>query len=201
MKLKQLEQELQQVTVFKNPKIHLEQYPTTPHLASLLIFTAYQNGDIEDKIVIDLGIGTGMLTCASLMMDSSYNIGIDVDTEALEQAVENCNEFGQVELINANLTSLNLIKIKGDTVIMNPPFGTKLKGIDVEFLTAATKMAKVVYSLHKTSTRDFILKKALQLGFRGTVLAELKYDLPKSYQFHKKHNVVVRVDFIRFEKI
>lgn len=33
MKLKELESRLQQVDVFDEPKILLEQYPTTPHIA------------------------------------------------------------------------------------------------------------------------------------------------------------------------
>ena len=50
---------------------------------------------------------------------------------------------------------------KIDTVIMNPPFGTKNKGIDMIFLRAAIRLCRTsVYSLHKTSTRTHILKKA-----------------------------------------
>lgn len=41
-----------------------------------------------------------------------------------------------------------------DTIIMNPPFGTRNTGIDAEFVTIAMKNARSVYSLHKTSTRD-----------------------------------------------
>lgn len=42
-----------------------------------------------------------------------------------------------------------------DTVVMNPPFGTKHNaGMDMKFLSAALNIAKTaVYSLHKTSTR------------------------------------------------
>lgn len=42
-----------------------------------------------------------------------------------------------------------------DTVLMNPPFGTKKNaGIDMKFLKVAVSLANnVVYSLHKTSTR------------------------------------------------
>lgn len=45
--------------------------------------------------------------------------------------------------------------LKFDTVLMNPPFGTKQNnGIDMNFLRIALKLAKQsVYSLHKTSTR------------------------------------------------
>uniref|UniRef100_A0A453QTF0 Uncharacterized protein n=1 Tax=Aegilops tauschii subsp. strangulata TaxID=200361 RepID=A0A453QTF0_AEGTS len=38
---------------------------------------------------------------------------------------------------------------------MNPPFGTKRKGADMEFLSMGLKVAaQAVYSLHKTSTRE-----------------------------------------------
>lgn len=45
-----------------------------------------------------------------------------------------------------------------DTVIMNPPFGTKHNsGTDMKFLAAAINLAKIsAYSLHKTSTRYFM---------------------------------------------
>jgi len=84
---------------------------------------------------------------------------------------------------------------------MNPPFGTKNNaGIDIKFLEAAIKLSSnTVYSLHKSSTRDYVLSKATQLGARGTVIAELKYDLPRAYKFHKKASIDIQVDFIRFE--
>lgn len=88
-----------------------------------------------------------------------------------------------------------------DTVIMNPPFGTKNNaGIDMKFLEVAIRLSSnVVYSLHKSSTRDYVLSRVAQLGAKGTVVAELRYDLPRAYKFHKKASVDIEVDFIRFE--
>jgi len=86
-----------------------------------------------------------------------------------------------------------------DTVIMNPPFGTKTKGVDMDFLQAALRLAnKAVYSLHKRSTREHVLAKAGQWGAKGDVIAELRYDLPASYKFHKKASVDIEVDLFRF---
>lgn len=84
---------------------------------------------------------------------------------------------------------------------MNPPFGTKHNaGMDMRFLEVATKLASdTVYSLHKTSTREYVLQKAVQFGATGEVIAELRYDLPRAYKFHKKMSVDVQVDFIRFK--
>ena len=86
---------------------------------------------------------------------------------------------------------------------MNPPFGTKHnKGLDIKFLQTGVKMAtRAVYSLHKTSTRDHILKKAADMGVSASVLAELRYDLPNTYKHHKKSSVDINVDFIRFSKV
>jgi predicted RNA methylase len=55
-----------------------------------------------------------------------------------------------------------------------------------------------VYSLHKTSTREHIFIKAADWGVRAQVLAELRFDLPASYKFHKKQSVDIDVDFVRF---
>lgn len=87
-----------------------------------------------------------------------------------------------------------------DVTIMNPPFGTKTKGIDMVFLKNAIGLSETaVYSLHKTSTRNHIIKCAKSWGAEAKVIAELRYDIQSSYKFHKKKSVDVMVDFIRFE--
>ena len=78
-------------------------------------------------------------------------------------------EIDNIDIINANINSIgDEWNNKFDTVIMNPPFGTKHnKGLDMIFLQRAIKMASTaVYSLHKTSTREHILKKASDWGVR-----------------------------------
>lgn len=89
-----------------------------------------------------------------------------------------------------------------DTVLLNPPFGTKggNAGMDVRFLRCATRVARrAVYSFHKSSTREFLLKTLQQWGHQANVVAEMKFDLPRSYKFHKEANVDVNVDLIRVE--
>ena len=60
-------------------------------------------------------------------------------------------------------------------------------GVDMEFLRAAAAIAKgSIYSLHKSSTRDHIAKVATkQLGLEAEVIAQLRYDLPNTYSFHR----------------
>lgn len=88
-----------------------------------------------------------------------------------------------------------------DTVIMNPPFGTKNNaGMDMKFLTTAIQLARsAVYSLHKTSTRAFIQRKAKEIGVEAEVIATLRYNLESSYKFHKKSSVDIEVDCWRFD--
>ncbi|KAG2249506.1 hypothetical protein Bca52824_089134 [Brassica carinata] len=63
---------------------------------------------------------------------------------------------------------------------MNPPFGTRKKGADMEFLSGYEAL------------RDFNAKSA-------EVICELRYDLPKLYKFHKRKEVDIAVDLWRFE--
>lgn len=88
-----------------------------------------------------------------------------------------------------------------DTILMNPPFGTKHNaGMDVKFLLSAFNLARsAVYSLHKTSTRKFIQRKAAELGAVAEVFATLRYNLDFTYKFHKKNTVDIEVDCWRFD--
>jgi predicted RNA methylase len=86
-----------------------------------------------------------------------------------------------------------------DTVVTNPPFGTKHNaGMDIRFLKCATRLAsRAVYSFHKTSTRHYLLTTLATWGYEARVVAELKFDIPATYKFHTKQNVDIAVDLIR----
>ncbi|XP_014664520.1 PREDICTED: methyltransferase-like protein 5 [Priapulus caudatus] len=207
MKLKELEGALQELELFRSPKLLLEQYPTRPHIAACMLHTIDNRyGDIEGKLVADLGCGCGVLTIGTVLLGAGLSVGFDIDDEALEICAQNCVEFesGNIELIQCDVTQFedegSTWSNKFDTVIMNPPFGTKHnKGMDVLFLKHGLSMAKTaVYSLHKTSTRAHMKKKAAEWKVDMEVIAELRFDLPKSYKFHKKGSVDIEVDFIRF---
>jgi putative methylase len=240
MKLKQLESLLQDVEAFREPNQMLEQYPTGAHLASRCIGAAEARGDIENRVVVDLGVGGGVLTIASLLMGARKVIGVDVDPHALELTRANCLEFdpplrptlmrasvpqdilrvrktvgdseiARIDLENdretcrpetsdggeTNETTTTEVGKRGErlscddesapeaspdelseelsqfqtlttplrahTVVMNPPFGTRVKGADMGFLRAGLTIASgAVYSLHKTSTRAHVEKHALR---------------------------------------
>jgi predicted RNA methylase len=87
-----------------------------------------------------------------------------------------------------------------DTVIMNPPFGTRVPGVDVAFLKAAlalTCAGGCVYSLHKSSTRAHLLRSAAAWGVQGEAVAQLRFPIPATYAFHREASVDVEVDLLR----
>ncbi|KAJ8872229.1 hypothetical protein PR048_025831 [Dryococelus australis] len=204
LKLKVLEQYLQEVEVFDNPKIKLEQYATMPHIASRMLHTMQAcYGDIEGKLVADLGCGCGTLSAGAAMLGAGACVGFDVDNDALRIFQRNIDklELCNVDLIQCDVRHLveTSFNKRFDTVVMNPPFGTKNnKGLDMQFLKMALHLASTaVYSLHKTSTREHVMLKAADWGVKAQVVAELRFDLPASYKFHKKQSVDVCVDFVR----
>ena len=94
-----------------------------------------------------------------------------------------------------------------DTVMTNPPFGTKgdNAGIDIEFVLLACQLARrAVYSFHKTTTRDYVLR-TIQSNVSNVqsvnVIAEMKFNLSNTYQFHQQKSVDIAVDLIRVEMI
>jgi predicted RNA methylase len=131
MKLKQLEGLLQNLDVFEKPKVDLEQYPTTPHIASHMLYTIDQTfDDIQGSSVADLGCGCGVLSVGAAILGSNYVVGFDIDVDALELAKQNLEESGveRVELVQCDVNSIDSMIVRADlfdTVIMNPPFGTK----------------------------------------------------------------------------
>lgn len=203
MKLKQLEGLLGNLEQFSNPKIELEQYPTGPHIASRVLYTAENTfGDVSGKVVADFGCGCGTLGVAAALLGADHVIGVDVDPQSLEIASVNAENLEvDIDLIQCDIKNIVWRGPIVDTIVMNPPFGTRKKGSDMEFLLRALKVAsRAVYSLHKTSTRDHIKKAALRDfgACRAEVLCELRYDVPQMYRFHRKKEVDIAVDLWRF---
>jgi len=210
MKLRQLESYLQDVEAFENPKVLLEQYPTRAHIAACVIHTIQSSYEgIEDCLVADLGVGCGVLSVGACMLGAGHVTGFDLDADALDIARQN---FAQFEIDNYDLVQTDVVNsllppthAQFDTVLMNPPFGTKHnKGIDLAFVRKGLDILAEggsLYSLHKTSTRDHIVRKARESWrVECEVVAELRYDLPASYKHHKKASVDIEVDFMRFTK-
>lgn len=95
MKLRHLEEALQCVRPFESPDVQLEQYPTSPHLASRVLFAADASfGDVAGRTVADFGCGTGMFAIGAEILGAASVAGFDCDEDALRIARENCRAAG-----------------------------------------------------------------------------------------------------------
>ena len=193
-------------------------------------------GDLDQKVVLVTGGsgGLGVSMARAFLREGAKVALVDVDADAVELARGNAAMFGEeggedellIEFVQADLRTGALApqqahgagwggleclgRLRPDTVIMNPPFGTKTGGADRVFLEAAFRALHaraaaaadggggVIYSLHKSSTRQFIERVGRELGGPGCVcrvVAEMRYELPRTYRFHRRESVDIRVDF------
>jgi len=76
MKLKTLQHALEDIETFENPKIELEQYTTSSHIAACILHTAqFVYNDINGKCVADLGCGSGVLSIGAALLGAQYCAG------------------------------------------------------------------------------------------------------------------------------
>jgi putative methylase len=197
MKKKELEIMLQKVPFFEKPIPHLEQYLTPASIVADIIFTASQFKDIENKIVVDLGCGTGIFSFGAIFVNAKEVIGIDIDKNSIKTAKKYAKE------INQNITFLvqdiNDVNVKCDTVIMNPPFGAQKSSLraDRKFIEKAFEIGKVVYTLHLSETIPFIEKMISSLNGEITYYKDYIFPIKHTFDFHDKETVNYKVTLLR----
>ena len=197
MKKKELEIFLQKIPYFEKPKPSLEQYVTPAGIAADIIFIAFQMGDIENKIVLDLGCGTGIFSVGACVLGAKKVTGIDLDEDAIKTAKKFADE--NKLKINFIVKDVRDLDILCDTVIMNPPFGAQKSNINADrrFIEKAFEKSKVIYSLHLTKTISFIEKMVSSL--KGTIDFTKEYSFPIKYSqsFHAKKVVFFDITLLR----
>ena len=197
MKKKELEIYLQKIPYFEKPKTNFEQYTTSADIAADIIYIAFQMEDIENKIVLDLGCGTGIFSVGAYITGAKKVIGIDIDKDAIKTAKRFADENKlKIDFIVKDIKDLDILC---DTVIMNPPFGAQKSNIyaDRRFIEKAFEKANVIYSLHLTKTIPFIEKMVSSL--KGNIDLTKNYNFPIKYSqyFHAKKVVFYEVTLLR----
>ena len=90
MNKKELAIRLSKLKPLKKLDVSLEQYQTESELAAEILWLAYLNNDIKDKIAADLGCGNGIFGFGCLLLEANKVYFVDKDKEALSVAKENC---------------------------------------------------------------------------------------------------------------
>jgi putative methylase len=190
---------LQKISPPPTPRVALEQYTIPADLAAEILFTAcYVHDDIQGKRVLDLGTGTGRLAIGASILGADYVIGVDVDAGSLKLAsLAKKSLSADVELV---LAEIGIIHGSVDTVLMNPPFGTKKPHADLKFLEFALPLANIIYSIHKSSTREFLDNWLKNRGFSCERIIATTMEIPHQFSFHRKPRVSIEVDAIRITR-
>jgi len=165
--------------------------------ADILYLAAFVYRDIEGKNVLDLGTGTGRLAIGAALLGAKRITGVDIDPAAIAVARENARATNVgVDWIVGNLET---IQGRFDTVVMNPPFGTKRRHLDSIFLEKAISIAQTIYSIHKASTRSYILSFVERHGCRIHSVHECSLEIPRMFEHHMKRRHSVKVDCYRIQ--
>ena len=196
MKKKDLEILLEKIEKPKEIKAEFEQYTTPASIAADILWTAYHNGDIENKVVIDLGCGTGIFSIGSALLKAKKVIAIDIDERLVDIAKKEVEKFG----VNIDFYVMDVEEFneKGDVVIMNPPFGAQYanRKADRKFIMKAMEISKAFYSLHLKESADFIKKMVEKNKWKIFTEKTYKFPIKASLPFHEKKVVYYDVVMI-----
>lgn len=191
---------LSRLETFSAVKHKLEQYATPSQLAATFLYTA--RNDLSGKRVLDLGAGTGILGLGAALL-GAHVICVEKDADAMAILRKNLDSLtplssGSVTEVLADIDEFAPVRV--DTVIMNPPFGTKDDGADKRFLRKAFACAPVVWSMHKTTTITHLERFAQDVGFTLTARNAVDFAIPKTHPLHRKKRVDVAVTIVCFRK-
>ncbi len=189
---------------FEKPKVSVEQYIMDSEIGAELWWNAVYRVDIKEKVLVDLGCGTGILGIGALLLGAKKVYFVDMDEKVIDTAKENladvkseCSVDGEAVFLCQDIKTFN----EGvDVVLQNPPFGTKQKHIDRIFLEKAIGLANIVYSFHKTSTKIFVESFAKDNNFEITAFFEFRFPLKQTMEFHRREIHRIDVGCWRLEK-
>jgi putative methylase len=189
MNKKKLEIALSKLEKFEKVKTNLEQYATDSEIAASILWTAFMQGDIEEKVVADLGCGNGIFGIGALMLGAKVVYFVDTDKEAIDISIRNC-KFENVHFKNLDILEF---EEKVNTVVMNPPFGVQEEHADKNFLEKAMEISDSIYSIHKIESKNFIDKLSKDHDFKVLGIEEKTLILKKTMKFHKSEKYPVKV--------
>jgi len=213
LRKKKLEIILSHLSRNPDPDPGLEQYELSPQSASEAIIRAWENGDIEEKRVCDLGCGTGILAIGAALSGAEAVCGVDLDPVALAVARENINiaeeksgsKIGcRIKLVRIDVVDIDSGEMGSfDTVIQNPPFGVQQRSSDRIFIRKALELAPNVYSIHKShdEVERFLKRFVPEVGGKIEGKIGIEVPIPRQFEFHRKTSYAVKADLYTIRRI
>jgi predicted RNA methylase len=197
---------LSKLSGFSNHDLHKEQYETPSEIAADFLWQINMiDRNIAEKNILDIGCGTGILGIGAMLLGAKHVTFVEIDNSAIEILKNNIKkteeEIGQkfnYQVIHSDISSVNTIQT--EICICNPPFGTKNKHVDREFLNMALKSSNIVYSFHKTSTLEYLQELFSSKGFDFSVMSNYNFELHATQKFHTRKLHRIEVSTIRIRK-
>ena len=202
---------IQNTETFIDPKVELEQYSIDASCAVDIIYIAgFEFNDINQKIIVDLGAGTGRLSIASTFFKPAYVLSVDIDLSALFILKKNIKKLQLENIIFPICTDVKYFEISKFllpknsqiTTIMNPPFGVKKRTADRIFLERAFAFSNIVYSIHLANkgVHNFISNFIRKYNWKIDYVLPFNMILERSFQFHEQKKKKINVNLYRFIK-
>ncbi|ASI99250.1 METTL5 family protein [Thermococcus celer] len=203
MRKKHLAMALSRLEGFRDPKPELEQYRTPGDVAAELLWMAHSLGDIEGKVIADLGAGTGVLTIGACLLGAGRVYAVEVDGAAIEVLRRNVEAAGVGECVEVVNSDVSEFSGRAEVVVMNPPFGAQNPHADRPFLIKAFEISDVVYSIHlaKPEVRRFIENFVKDFNFSITHRVTMPFEIPAQFSFHRKRLERITIDVYRFQRM
>ena len=186
--------------------VELEQYATEGDLAAFWLLAIDQLDNLENKTVIDLGSGNGILGLGTVFLGAKRVLLVEADEEAClisKQNSEKVNQqfSAQIETIHASIGSQELDAPKQtDIVVMNPPWGFQTEKADRPLLELAFSLdATAIYVLHSSKAKH-VTAMAKDFGYEGEIVFETDFRLPPMYSHHSKKKSTTDARCWRFHR-
>ena len=204
MKKKDLSILLSKLKTFDSPDASLEQYNTDPEIASSALWFVDMNEGFSDKVVADLGCGTGILGIGALALGAKKVFFVDIDKKAIGFLRQNL-KFVQKALKRKFSykildSDIQFFVEDVDMVVENPPFGVQKNHTDRLFLLKAMSTSPLIYSFHKLESDRFISQISKDHGFGSKLVMDFKFPIKKTMPFHDKKVHLVDVGLWRIER-
>jgi len=199
MNKKRLSIILEKLEKNSDPSPKLEQYNIGGEIASDILFKAYMDGNIENKIIADFGTGNGIFAIGACLLGAKLCIGVDIDKKSLLIAQRNAHNTNTCpSFINANIKDIYLKNI--EVAIQNPPFGSQQKHADRIFIDKALSISEVVYSIHNANTIKFIENYVNNTNHYISWMQYYLLSIPHMFKFHTKEKEPIKVIAVKIEK-
>jgi putative methylase len=198
--------ELSKLKPHPHNSVELEQYATEGDLAAFWILAIDQLDNLENKTVVDLGSGNGILGLGTAYLGAHRICLVEADEDAHLISKQNSDKIVKkfetdISSIHAKIGSQEIeIPYRPDIVVMNPPWGFQTEKADRPLLELAFSLdADAIYVLHSAKAKH-IEAMAKDFGYHGEIVFETDFRLPAIYSHHSKNKSTTEARCWRFHK-